>query len=110
MSSTEIAFKVVHETNGPFYKANDEFKLSGTAEVLDDRGVCLSRLSKSDVFGEMSLISGNPVGATIKVAESATVVTIAGADFKEILKESQGRFKFSPELPEAQADAPGVAH
>jgi len=59
--------------------------LSGTAEVLDDRGVCLSRLSKSDVFGEMSLISGDPVGATIKVVESATILAIKGSDFREIL-------------------------
>jgi CRP/FNR family cyclic AMP-dependent transcriptional regulator len=61
--------------------------LSGTAEVLDDRGVCLSRLSKSDVFGEMSLISGDPVGATIKVVESATILAIEGSDFKQILNK-----------------------
>ena len=61
--------------------------LSGTAEVLDDSGVCLSRLSKCDVFGEMSLISGDPVGATIKVAEPAGIVTIQGSDFKDIVKK-----------------------
>jgi CRP/FNR family transcriptional regulator, cyclic AMP receptor protein len=61
--------------------------LSGTAEVLDDRGVCLSRLSKSDVFGEMSLISGDPVGATIKVVESAAILAIEGSDFKKILNK-----------------------
>jgi hypothetical protein len=59
--------------------------LSGAAEVLDDRGVCLSRLRKGDVFGEMSLISGDPVGATVKVVESATILAIDGPDFKEIL-------------------------
>jgi len=61
--------------------------LSGTVEVLDDRGACLSRLSKGDVFGEMSLISGDPVGATIKVAEPATILAIEGSDFKDILKK-----------------------
>ena len=61
--------------------------LSGTAEVLDDNSVCLSRLSKGDVFGEMSLISGDPVGATIKVVESATLVAIEGSDFQEILNK-----------------------
>jgi len=59
--------------------------LSGTAEVLDDSGTCLSRLSKSDVFGEMSLISGDPVGATIKVVEPASIVAIEGPDFKDII-------------------------
>ena len=61
--------------------------LSGAVEVLDDRGICLSRLSKSDVFGEMSLISGDPVGATIKVVEAATILTIQGSDFKEIINK-----------------------
>ena len=61
--------------------------LTGVAEVLDDSGICLSRLSKGDVFGEMSLISGDPVGATIKVIEAATIVTIQGSDFKEIINK-----------------------
>jgi CRP-like cAMP-binding protein len=61
--------------------------LSGTVEVLDDRGACLSRLSKGDVFGEMSLISGDPVGATIKVAEPATILAIEGSDFRDILNK-----------------------
>jgi CRP-like cAMP-binding protein len=61
--------------------------LSGTVEVLDDRGACLSRLTKSDVFGEMSLISGDPVGATIKVAEPATILAIEGSDFRDILNK-----------------------
>jgi CRP-like cAMP-binding protein len=61
--------------------------LSGTVEVLDDRGTCLSRLSKSDVFGEMSLISGDPVGATIKVAQPATILAIEESDFRDIMKK-----------------------
>lgn len=59
--------------------------LSGTAEVLEDSGTCLSRLSKSDVFGEMSLISGDPVGATIRVVEPASILAIEGSDFKDII-------------------------
>jgi hypothetical protein len=35
MSSTEIAFRVVEEINCPFYKADDEFKLSGNALSLE---------------------------------------------------------------------------
>ena len=61
--------------------------LSGTAEVLDDSGMCLSRLSKGDVFGDMSLISGDPVGATVKVVEPASIVAIQGSDFKEIINK-----------------------
>ena len=76
--------------------------LSGTAEVLDDSGICLSRLSKSDVFGEMSLISGDPVGATIKVVEAASILAIQGPDFKEIINKKReplycGSFLFGGE-------------
>ena len=66
---------------------NFHILMSGEAEVLDDSGVCLSRLSRGDVFGEMSLISGDPVGATIKVVESATILAIDGPDFKAILNK-----------------------
>jgi hypothetical protein len=59
--------------------------LSGGVDVLDEKGVHLSRLSKGDIFGEMSLISGDPVGATIKVVQTATIVFIKGQDFKEVL-------------------------
>ena len=48
--------------------------LSGAVDVLDDNGGRLSTLRKGEVFGEMSLISGDAVGATIKVAEDATIV------------------------------------
>ena len=61
--------------------------LSGTVDVLDDKGLCLSTLKKGDVFGEMSLISGDPVGATIKVVENATIIFIRGIDFKNILNK-----------------------
>jgi CRP/FNR family cyclic AMP-dependent transcriptional regulator len=61
--------------------------LSGSVDVLDEKGVCLSHLRRGDVFGEMSLISGEPVGATIKVVETATIVFISGQNFKEVLNK-----------------------
>ena len=61
--------------------------LAGTADVLDDQGVRLSFLQKGDVFGEMSLISGEPVGATIKVVDPATIIFIKGQEFKQILNK-----------------------
>ncbi|UCG07786.1 MAG: DUF4388 domain-containing protein [Desulfobacterales bacterium] len=59
--------------------------LSGAVDVIDENDVCLSTLRKGDVFGEMSLISGDAVGATIKVAEAASIVYISGEDFKNVL-------------------------
>jgi CRP-like cAMP-binding protein len=61
--------------------------LSGAVDVLDENGVRLSTLRKGDVFGEMSLISGDAVGATIKVAQTSTIVFIEGQDFKEVLNK-----------------------
>lgn len=61
--------------------------LSGSVDVLDEKGVRLSTLQKGDVFGEMSLISGEPVGATIRVLEPAAIIFIKGQDFKEIINK-----------------------
>jgi len=61
---------------------------SGKVEVLNEDGISMSVLEKGEVFGEMSLISGNPVGATIKVLSPATVLSIKGEDFVKVLKKS----------------------
>ena len=61
--------------------------LSGVVDVLDEKGGRLSTLKKGDVFGEMSLISGEPVGATIKVVEPAKIIFIKGKDFRNVLNK-----------------------
>jgi CRP-like cAMP-binding protein len=61
--------------------------LSGAVDVLDEDGSCLSTLTLGDVFGEMSLISGDPVGATIRVVEPAVIMYIRGKDFKHVLNK-----------------------
>lgn len=55
--------------------------LSGGIEVLDDEGNLISALRQGEVFGEMSLISGDPVGATVKAAAPTSVFYIKGQDF-----------------------------
>jgi CRP/FNR family cyclic AMP-dependent transcriptional regulator len=59
--------------------------LSGSVDVLNEDGIRLSTLQKGDVFGEMSLISDQPVGATVKVTQAATIIFIRGQDFKRVL-------------------------
>ena len=61
--------------------------LSGAVDVLDEKGGCLSTLKKGDVFGEMSLISGDPVGATIKVVEPSKIIFLKGKDFRNVLNK-----------------------
>lgn len=59
--------------------------LSGGVDVVDQDGISITRLHNGEVFGEMSLISGDRVGATIKVTEQTTVLYIRGQDFLKVL-------------------------
>lgn len=59
--------------------------LSGLVDVLDRDGNSIAKLRNGEVFGEMSLISGDQVGATIKVIEPTTVLYIRGQDFLKVL-------------------------
>ena len=59
--------------------------LSGLVDVVDEDEISITKLRNGEVFGEMSLISGDPVGATIKVIEPTTVLYIKGQDFLKVL-------------------------
>lgn len=59
---------------------------SGKVEVIGDRGIKIAVLEKGEIFGEMSLISGQPVGATVKVVEAVNLLYINGKDFVKILE------------------------
>ena len=61
--------------------------LSGAVDVLDEKGGRLSTLKRGDVFGEMSLISGDSVGATIKVVKPAKIIFMKGKDFRNVLNK-----------------------
>lgn len=59
--------------------------ISGKVDVIDDHGIVLDTMKEEDVFGEMSLISGDPVNATIKVIETAQLLYLNGKDFIHVL-------------------------
>lgn len=59
--------------------------VTGKVEVVDDHGTILDTMAHEDVFGEMSLISGDPVNATIRVIESCQVLYLNGRDFIQVL-------------------------
>ncbi len=61
--------------------------VSGRVEVLSEDGMSIAFMGAGEVFGEMSLLSGDPVGATIKVVEPSTVLYIGAKDFKRIINE-----------------------
>lgn len=59
--------------------------LSGKAEVVDDHGVTLAELGRGEVFGEMSLLSGERVSTTIMTAEACQVAVMNHKNFRHIL-------------------------
>lgn len=59
--------------------------LSGKAEVIDDHGVTLVELGRGEVFGEMSLLSGERVSTTIMAAESCQIAVMNHKNFRHIL-------------------------
>ncbi len=59
--------------------------VSGMVDVVDDEGVTLSQMKRGDVFGEMSLMSGEPVTTTIMAAEPCQLAVLKRKDFRHIL-------------------------
>lgn len=59
--------------------------LTGGVEVVGEDGMRIASLGKGEVFGEMSLLSGDPVGATIQVTEASRILNMNAKDFRKIL-------------------------
>ena len=59
--------------------------VSGKVDVLNETGITISKLSRGEVFGEMSLICEENVGATIQASEATEVLNIDQKHFKNIL-------------------------
>lgn len=58
----------------------------GKVEILDD-GVRIAILGTGEIFGEMSLISGGPVTATVQALEPLTLLYLNGKYFSEMLNK-----------------------
>ncbi len=61
--------------------------LTGTVEVLDEFGNLITKLESGEIFGEMSLISGEAVGANIKTLSPVSVLYIPGREFIKTLNK-----------------------
>lgn len=59
--------------------------VSGEVEVLDDEGVILAELGAGDVFGELSMISGEMMTTTIQAAEPCVIATLNKKNFRHVL-------------------------
>ncbi len=61
--------------------------LNGRVEVLDADGVVLSEMSRGDVFGEMSLITGDEVSTTVMAVEPCEIATLNQKNFNYIIEK-----------------------
>lgn len=59
--------------------------ISGKIEVVDDEGVTLAEMGRGEIFGEMSLLSGDKVTTTIVAAEPSKIATMSQKNFRHIL-------------------------
>ena len=59
--------------------------VSGEIEILNDAGIPITKMEKGEVFGEMSLICDENVGATVQAHEDCEVLYIDHKHFKHIL-------------------------
>ena len=59
--------------------------LEGRVAVIGDEGQTLSEMGVGDIFGEMSLLSGEPVTTTIHSREKTRLATLSSKDFKHVL-------------------------
>lgn len=60
--------------------------LSGRVEVLDEDGVALNEMGPGDIFGEMSLLTGERACASIMTSEPCTVASMDQKNFRYILQ------------------------
>ncbi len=59
--------------------------VSGQVEILNDAGISISTLKRGEVFGEMSLICDENVGATVQAGSDSQLLYIGHRHFKEII-------------------------
>lgn len=59
--------------------------ISGQVEVLDDEGVILAEMGAGEVFGELSMISGEAMTTTIQAAEPSVIATLNKKNFRHVL-------------------------
>jgi len=61
--------------------------VSGQVEILNDAGISITTLNKGEVFGEMSLICDENVGATVQAGSACETLYIGHKHFKNILRK-----------------------
>jgi len=59
--------------------------ISGRVEVMDEDGITLAEMGRGEVFGEMSLLSGDRVTTTIMAMEPCQIANLSQKNFRHVL-------------------------
>lgn len=59
--------------------------LTGKVEVIGDKGESISEMESGGVFGEMSLLTGAPVGTSVYSRAETKLAALTSKDFKHVL-------------------------
>jgi len=59
--------------------------IEGRVEVMDEDGVTLAEMGRGEVFGEMSLLSGDRVTTTIMAMEPCQMASLSQKNFRHVL-------------------------
>jgi CRP-like cAMP-binding protein len=59
----------------------------GEVEVLDESGNVVATLGEGDFFGEISLLTSAPRGATIRAKSYCNLFTLDKTDFAHVLRD-----------------------
>ncbi|WP_321283856.1 cyclic nucleotide-binding domain-containing protein [uncultured Vibrio sp.] len=69
---------------------NFHIVVSGEVDILNDAGIPISQLSAGDVFGEMSLLCDENIGATVQAGSDCRLLFTGRNNFKSILQNYPG--------------------
>ena len=64
--------------------------MNGQVDILNDAGIPISSLKRGEVFGEMSLICEENVGATVQANDDCQLLYIGHKQFKTLLQKYPG--------------------
>lgn len=59
--------------------------LEGRLAVLDDDGSTIAKLGSGEIFGEMSLLSGEPVSRTVHTIETSRLALLSIKNFRNVI-------------------------
>ncbi len=83
--------------------------LSGMVEVVGENEVNIAFLGKGEILGEMSLLSGDSAGATIKAVEPTKVIYLNSRNFRKLLRRFPSLYAYFTNLLTKRVEKTNIA-